>query len=306
MDLVGIAGAESFDGYRWQDSVMRDPHLTLPEAKAIVIVGVHEKGLSAADAPANKLGRIARSYASGHEYNLTNELEPIRNIIVEQGYQAVISPGGIADSTVPLKLTAVRAGLGWQGKHSVIITGDYGSYVSWGGLITDAPLIPDKPSSKGGCGKCRLCMDACPTGAIESPYIVNMSKCLDEILNEGGILTPELMERIGHRVLSCDACLDACPFSKKVLKRRADQDDPNRWIDLGEALSMDAAGFRKRFSSFGWSLDLLTFQRNCLIALGNTGDISDIPKVKLFLESNNKMLKQTAQWAIERIKTDRE
>lgn len=305
LDLVGIAGADPFEGYRWQESVMRDPSLTLTDARAIVIVGVCEKGLAPSNPPSNRSGRIARSYATGHEFNLTVEVEPIRKLLRNHGYKAEICPGGIADSTIPLKLAAIRAGLGWQGKHSVVITKEYGSFVTWGGVITNAPLSPDEPEEKTGCGKCRLCMDACPTGAIEFPYIVNMDKCLDEILNESGYISPAIMEKMGDRVLSCESCLDGCPFNQKVFKKHVEDVDSNRWVDLKEALALDAETFETRFSSFGWSVDLSTFQRNCLIALGNTGVESDISMIQPFLQSQHEMLVGTTNWAVERIKMRR-
>lgn len=145
LDLVGIASADSFEGYRWKDSIMRNPKLSMPEAKSLVVVGVCDLKKLRERQAVGLTGRVARSYAAGHEYCLVDELVPIEELLEDHGYQAQISPGSLAQSTIPLKLAAIRAGLGWQGKHSVVVTPEYGSWVTFGGLMTSAPLDYDMP-----------------------------------------------------------------------------------------------------------------------------------------------------------------
>ena len=268
-DLVGFAPADPFEGYRWQDSLMRDPKLTMTDAKSLVIVGVSELKFLKKSKTNDLIGKIARSYAAGHEFNLVAELNPIKQYFEKQGIKANISPGSIAQSTIPLKLAAIRAGLGWQGKNSVVITREFGNWVTFGGLITDAVLDYAVPMIHDGCGKCTRCMDACPTGAIKAPYIVDMSRCLDERLNTPGQISDDIKSKIGNRILSCDTCLEVCPYSATALKRIPLSGSNPYQFDLLELADLTEQRFKARFGKLNWSIDFNTFKRNVLIALKN-------------------------------------
>lgn len=301
LDMVGIAPAEPFTGYRWETLSMRDPKLSMPGARSLVIVGVCDLNKLKKPDDTKLKGKIAWSYASGHEFNLEDELLPIKAALEGLGYRAQISPGGLANSTIPLKLAAKRAGLGWQGKNSLIITPEHGSWVSFGGLMTDAPLEFDAPSYESRCGKCRACMDACPTEAIQDPYIVNMSLCFDEILNTPGHIPNEMREKIGNRILSCDICQEVCPYNKKTLQKRMLTGNIAYEYELLKLLDMDERQFVRTFGSFNWSIDFITFKRNVLIALGNSGDRSAFKEVKKFMNHGDKILSDVSLWAQKRI-----
>jgi epoxyqueuosine reductase len=286
LDLVGIAPADPFEDYRWQDSAMRDPRLTMTDARSLVVVGVSELRFLKETKMNRLIGKVARSYAAGHECNLVAELNPIKHYLEGQGFKANISPGSIAQSTIPLKLTAIRAGLGWQGKHSVVITREFGSWVTFGGLLTTAVLNYDAPMIHDGCGKCTRCMDACPTEAIKAPYIIDMSLCLDEILNTPGQIPDEIESKIGNRILSCDTCLKVCPYSAKALKRIQMSGSNPYQFDLLELVNLNERQFQERFGKLNWSIDFDTFKRNVLIAIGNgtnksSGKGADMLRVNL-------------------------
>lgn len=300
-DLVGIASADAFAEYRWQDSLMRDPQLSLPDAKALVIVGVSDLKQLRESQGIGVMGRVTRSYAAGHEYNLVDELVPIKELLEDSGYQASISPGSIAQSTIPLKLAAVRAGLGWQGKHSVVITPDYASWVTFGGLITNATLEYDIPSGDKGCGRCTACIDACPMGAIQAPYIVEMSACLDEMLNTSGHLPDEVKEKTGNRIVSCEACLEVCPYSKKVCKKIKITGELPYEFDLLELLNVDERQFMRMFGQLNWSMDLVTFKRNVIVALGNSADESVAGALKRYVSHESDVLRSSAEWALKKL-----
>ena len=302
LDLVGIATADLFKGYRWKDSIMRDPKLSMTDAKSLVIVGVSD--LKKLKTPQyNKLtGRVSRSYASGHEFNLVDELIPIKKLLESYGYQAKISPASIAQSTIPLKLAAVRTGMGWQGKNSVVITLEFGSWVTFGGLITNASLDYDMPFIEKNCGSCTACIDACPMGAIQSPYIVEMPSCLEEILNTPGNIPDDIKEKIGDRILSCETCLEVCPHNKKILKY-IKLKGPNPLVfDLLAMLNLDKKEFKSMTGKLGWSVDFVTFKRNVIIALGNSGNRSVINQLKKYTAHSNEILKRSAKWAITKIR----
>lgn len=304
LDLVGIAPADSFEGYRWKDSIMRDPKLSMPEARSFVIVGVCDLKKLRKPQAIGLAGRVARSYAAGHEYNLVDELFPIKEILEDHGYQAQISPGILALSTIPLKLAAVRAGLGWQGKHSVVITPEYGSWVTFGGLMTNAPLDYDLPLFNKNCGKCTACIDACPTGAIRTPYIVEMSVCLDEILNNAGYIPDDIKDRIGNRIISCDVCQEVCPHNKKILKKYILKGKLPYEFDLLELLNLDERKFNSVFGKLNWSIDVVTFKRNVILALGNIADKSVAPKLKRYAISKSNVLRSSANWALKKLNLD--
>jgi epoxyqueuosine reductase len=157
LDLVGIASADVFEGYRWGHLIMRNPKLSMPEVKSLVIVAVCDLKKLKEPQVTERKGKVARSYAVGHEYTLVDELSPIKELLEGYGHKAHISPNRLAQSMIPLKLAAVRAGLGWQGKHSVVITPEYGSWVTFGGLVTDAPLDMIAYIRQD-CGRCAACL----------------------------------------------------------------------------------------------------------------------------------------------------
>lgn len=301
LDLVGIASADSFEVYRWKDSVMRDPKLSMPEARFLVIVGVCDLKKLRESQAIGLTGRVARSYAAGHEYNLVDELIPIKEFLEDHGYQAQISPGSRALSTIPLKLAAVRAGLGWQGKHSLVITTQYGSWVTFGGLMTNAPLDYDLPLFNKNCGRCTACIDACPTGAIRTPYIVEMSVCLDEILNTPGYIPDDIKEKIGNRIISCDVCQEVCPYSIRILKKNMLTGKLPYEFDLLELLNLDERQFNIISGKLNWSININTFKRNVILALGNTGDKSVSKELDRFNVHKNKVIRNISNWALKKL-----
>ena len=301
LDLVGIASADSFEGYRWKDSIMRDPKLSMTEARSLVVVGVCDLKKLTEPQATGLTGRVARHYAAGHEYNLVDELAPIKELLENYGYQAQISPRSLAQSTIPLKLAAVRAGLGWQGRHSVVITPEYGSWVSFGGLMTNAPLDYDIPLLEKNCGRCTACIDACPMGAIQAPYIVEMSACIDEILNTPGHIPDDIKDRIGDRIISCDTCLEVCPHSTKNLKKTTFKGPLPYEFDLLKLLNLDKRQFNSVFGKLNWSIDIITFKRNVILALSNIGNRSVSKELKIYTIHESEVLRNISNWALKKL-----
>jgi epoxyqueuosine reductase len=302
LKLIGIATADTFSDYRWSHTLMRDPCLTMPDAKSLIIVAVCELNYLKETRIKGFSGRFARSYAVGHEYNLVDELVPVQELLVESGYFAEISPTTIETSTIPLKIAAMRAGLGWQGKNSVIITKEYGSWISFGGIITNALLDYNTPLDFNGCGLCTKCIDLCPVGAITDPYMVDMSLCLDLVLEKPGYIPDEIKSKIGNRIVSCDTCLEVCPYNTRILKRIPSRGSLYYDFDLIELLNLNEDGFHKNFDNLNWSLDWLTFKRNIIIALGNTGDASVLKYLSNYKDYEDPVIAETAIWSINQIR----
>jgi epoxyqueuosine reductase QueG len=301
LDLVGIAPAAPFEGYRWKESIMRNPRLTMSDAQSLVIVAACDLKSIKESHVVPPIGLVARSYAAGHEFNLYDELFPIRELLENEGYQAHISPNTMAASSIPLKLAAVRAGLGLQGKHSVVITPEYGSWITFGALMTNASLEYDKPLTDDICGKCTACIDACPMGAIKEPYIVDMSLCFDEILNTPGNIPDYTKERIGYRILSCDTCLEACPHSRKALKKIKLHGTYSYEYNLLELLNYEQSEFEQLVNILNWGIHFESFKRNVIIALGNSGERSIAEELEKFTAHESEVVRKTSQWALKKL-----
>ena len=209
--------------------------------------------------------------------------------------------------TAPLmeKPLAQLAGLGWQGKHTNLVSRPLGSWFFLGTILTDAEIEPDSPEADH-CGSCRDCLDACPTGAFPAPYQLDARRCISYLtIEHAGHIDEELRAPMGNRIFGCDDCLAACPWNKFAeagretkLVARADLVSP----PLAELAALDDRAFRKRFA--GTSIKRTgrdRFVRNVMIAIGNSGDPGLIPVVEARLEDDSPLVRAMAVWALGRL-----
>lgn len=191
-----------------------DPTRVLPGCRSIVSVGMnYYSGHRADEGPGR--GRIAR-YAWSSDYHevLSAKLKQL------EAYLNRVAPEAAAKSYVDTgpvmeKAWAERAGLGWIGKHSNLVSPTFGSWLLLGEILTTLDLEPDEPGTDL-CGSCSLCIRACPTGAITEPYVVDAGRCISYLtieLRDTGSIPEELQDKIGNRIFGCDDCLDACPYN---------------------------------------------------------------------------------------------
>ena len=195
-----------------------DPRQILPECRSIISVGVNYLTEHRADERPG-YGRIAR-YAWGKDYHkvIGDRLKQldhrIRSMAPEAETRSYIDTGPIME-----KAWAEQAGLGWIGKHSNLVSTEYGSWLLLGEILTTLDLEPDEPASDL-CGSCTLCIQACPTKAIVEPYIVDATRCISYLTIElrGGqtAIPDELQTRLGNKIFGCDDCLDVCPFNLRA------------------------------------------------------------------------------------------
>jgi epoxyqueuosine reductase len=206
--------------------------------------------------------------------------------------------------TAPLmeKPLAAQAGLGWQGKHTNLVSRQAGSWFFIGSILTALDLPPDQPEQDH-CGSCRNCLEVCPTAAFPAPYQLDARRCISYLtIEHKGTIAAEFREAIGNRIYGCDDCLAVCPWNKFAvaasemkLKARPDLLAPA----LAELLQLDDAGFRKHFSASPVKrIGRDRFVRNCLIAAGNSGEAGLVPVIEKLLDDAAALVRAMAVWAL--------
>jgi epoxyqueuosine reductase len=203
---------------------------------------------------------------------------------------------------------AARSGVGFYGKNSLLITRRHGSWVVLGTLVTTAELEPTPPLDLD-CGSCRLCIDACPTAALDEPGTVDANRCLSYWTQSKHSIPEAYREQLGDRVYGCDICQDVCPWNRGIEKRRAD--DPQRasvepTVSLVDWLEADDADLRIRYERlFVPRNDVRYLRRNALVALGNNGRPEDRELARRYADSEDPLLREHAEWALTRLAEER-
>ena len=204
---------------------------------------------------------------------------------------------------------AERAGLGFAGKHASLITREAGSYVLLAEVLVSAPLPPDSPSRKG-CGTCRACLPACPTGAITAPGVIDARRCISYLtIEHRGPIPADLRPLMGTWVFGCDLCQEACPINHRLAppplepEEASTRSGPVPFPDLVECLALSEESFAARFRGTAvWRTGRSGLARNCAIALGNAGDREALPALRAALGSDpDPVVRESAGWAVERL-----
>ena len=272
-----------------------NPQQVLPEARCILTFG-----LNYYQPEPERRGRIAK-YALGKDYHkvVLNKLKRICTWLQELG--AVNRP--YVDTGPLLEKPIAAAGLGWQGKNTMVLNEQDGQWLFLGFILTTYPFPPDKPVADR-CGTCTRCIDVCPTQAITGPYQLDARKCISylTIEHKGAIPLP-YRELIGDHLYGCDDCLDVCPWNKWAQKTREAAFSPRPYPDLRDMLSMDEDSFARTFA--GSPIRRLKrgrWLRNVCIVLGNTGHTADLPSLEEASIDADPLVSEHAQWAISRIR----
>jgi epoxyqueuosine reductase len=201
---------------------------------------------------------------------------------------------------------AVRAGLGFYGKNTMLITRRHGSWVVLGTLVTDVEIEQAQPLDTN-CGSCTLCIDACPTGALDEPGTLDATRCLSYWTQAPASAPEPYREAIGAQVYGCDICQDVCPWNRGVEKRRAGaalESDPH--VDLVEWLRADGRELRERYDRlYVPRNDPRWLRRNALVAAGNVGGAREEDAVRTYVTDDDAMLREHAVWALARIEERR-
>jgi epoxyqueuosine reductase len=206
--------------------------------------------------------------------------------------------------TAPLmeKPLSEAAGIGWQGKHTNLVSRDFGSWLFLGAILTEIALPPDAPETDH-CGNCRACLDICPTGAFPAPYRLDARRCISYLtIEHKGPIPIEFRKAMGNRVFGCDDCLAVCPWNKFArstheakLTAREDLNAPL----LAEFAGLDDAAFRARFAGSPIKrIGRNRFLRNVLIAIGNSGKLELAASAEYHLDDPAPLVRGAAVWAV--------
>ncbi len=283
-----------------------DPRKLWPEVRSIIMVA---QSYAPESDPLEALQQRSRGaisvYAKGRDYHdvLKNKIRHLAAVLAQRTGAEV----KIFVDTAPLleKPLAAAAGLGWQGKHTNLVSRTHGSWLFLGAILTTAELEPDAPESDH-CGSCRRCLDACPTQAFPAPYTLDARRCLAYLSIEyRGHIAEEFRVALGNRVFGCDDCLAVCPWNRfasmareQRFAARDDTDNP----PLADLLSLDYATFRRRFAGTPVKrTGRNRVVRNALIAAGNSGDATLVPLVRKLLGDEAAIVRAMAVWALARL-----
>ncbi|MFM7348795.1 MAG: tRNA epoxyqueuosine(34) reductase QueG [Erythrobacter sp.] len=287
----------------------RSPQGLWPEAKSVIALGMSY-------APAHDplaleaSGKHARIsvYAQGRDYHdvVKKRLKALARWLVEEvpgtGVKVFVDTAPVME-----KPLGEAAGIGWQGKHTNLVSPTHCSWLFLGAIYTTLDLAPAR-GHRDQCGSCRACLDACPTDAFPAPYRLDARRCISYLtIEHKGPVPEEFRPALGNRIYGCDDCLAVCPWNKfasaaqacREFLPRAELFAPR----LGELLALDDAGFRALFS--GSPIKRIgrdRFIRNCLYAAGNSGNAGLIPQVEGLTQDPDPVVAEAAEWALGRLK----
>ncbi len=248
-------------------------------------------------------------YARGDDYH-----DVIKPRLKELGRWLIAQAGGnikvfVDTAAVMEKPLAAASGIGWQGKHTNLVSRQFGSWLFLGALFTTLELPPDAPEQDH-CGNCRACLDICPTAAFPAPYRLDARRCISYLtIEHKGAIPRELRAAIGNRIYGCDDCLAVCPWNKfavagREMKLAARQElQAPRLADLAR---LDDAAFRALFAKSAVKrIGRARFIRNVLIAIGNSADPSLAGEAERLLDDPSPLIRGAAVWALGRVDTAR-
>jgi len=283
-----------------------NPAALWPAVRSIVMLGLDygpdEDPLAAL---ARRSHATISCYAKRRDYH--DVIKPRLKALARQIARHAACEAKVFVDTAPLmeKPLAAAAGLGWQGKHTNLVSRRHGSWLFLGAILLPVPLPPDTPEADH-CGSCRRCLDVCPTDAFPAPYQLDARRCIAYLtIEHRGHIPREFRAAIANRVFGCDDCLAVCPWNKfaatareTALAVREAADDP----PLSQVLALDDAGFRQRFAGTPvkrTGRDRVV--RNALIAAGNSGDRSLLPAIEALIGDGSPLVRAMAVWAAARL-----
>jgi epoxyqueuosine reductase len=284
----------------------RDTRLPVPGATSAIVVGLDYGG-------AEQGGPVAR-YARGDDYHdiMVVRLRELQRWIGREVGGPIRGKAYVDTGPILERELARKAGLGWFGKNTLLINPGRGSYFFLGALLIELELEPDAPFEADRCGSCTRCLDACPTGAITGPRVVDATKCISYLTIETkGEIPEELRAGVGEKIYGCDICQEVCPYNIKFASELPEGSPfaPREVIGEKDAstlareiLAMSQEEFTTAFRHSPMKrAKLKGLKRNAAVVLGNTGTMEDVPVLQQALDDSEPLVHEHAEWALGRI-----
>jgi epoxyqueuosine reductase len=279
-----------------QPEVSCHPERLLPEARTVISAALCY--YVPTEEPGPREGRLPR-------YTWYDAYAELREKLSELGARLGGSYRVLVDANQHVdREGAARSGVGFYGKNTMLITRRFGSWVVLGTLVTDVPIDPTSPLETD-CGSCTLCIEACPTGALDEPGVLDSTKCLSYWTQAPAAIPEPYREELGAQVYGCDICQDVCPWNRGVERRRAGAPlhagaEPH--VSLAAWLEAPGDELQERYDRLYFPRnDPRYLRRNALVAAGNSGEASLVPLVEGYVEGEDELLAEHARWALERL-----
>lgn len=285
-----------------------DPLAIWPDTRSIIMLGVnYAPAYNPLDKLADKsIGNIS-CYAQNEDYHdvIKKRLKQLARWIGEKhGGDARVY---VDTAPVMEKVLGARAGLGWQGKHTCMVSREFGSWLFLGCIFSSLEIDEKREEEKDHCGNCSRCIDICPTQAFTAPRKLDARKCISYLTIENkGTIPLEYRKAIGNRIYGCDDCLAVCPWNKFAEASREMAFLPRETLNapkLAELAQLDDTGFRAFFSKSPIKrIGRDRFVRNVLIAIGNSGDSTLMPYAERLQDDASEIVSEMARWALAELK----
>lgn len=285
-----------------------DPSALWPEARSVIMLAEsyapEHDPLAVLDSP--DLGAVS-VYAQGRDYHdiVKKRLKRLARWLIDQEPCAV--KVFVDTAPVPEKALAQAAGLGWQGKHTNVLSRDWGNWAFLGSVFTTVDLEPDAPEVDH-CGSCTACQDVCPTNAFPAPYRLDARRCISYLtIEHKGPVDVDLRAALGNRIYGCDDCLAICPWNKFAVAASDIRYHGGAGGSLAELAMLDDAAFRARFS--GSPIKRIgrdRFVRNVLYAIGNSGNVTLAEVARDMCDDADATIADAARWAVQRLSRARD
>ncbi len=272
------------------------PETLLPGARTVVSAALSY--YAPAPEPHAGEGRLPRYTWSDRYAELREKLEALGRRL-GGSYRVLVDENQHVD-----REGAARAGIGFYGKNTMLITRRHGSWVVLGTLVTDAVVEPSAPLELD-CGSCTLCIEACPTNALDEPGVLDSTRCLSYWTQSPEPIPDAYRDELGAQVYGCDICQDVCPWNRGIEKRRAGEEPPagaEPVVSLLDWLEADDEELRERYDRLYFPRnDPRYLRRNALVAAGNSGEVSLAGAVRPYAAGDDELLRDHAEWALARL-----
>jgi epoxyqueuosine reductase len=285
-----------------------DPLRSVTGARSVIVAArpyLTDEDPPSPSATAGPHARVGRYAWVDHYAPLRMALRDVAKRIRRADHRAVAFAD---DNSIVDRAVAHRAGLGWYGKNANLLLPGAGSWFVLGSIVTTAHYEPTGPPASDGCGSCVRCIDACPTGAIVAPGVIDANRCISWILQKPGSIPVEYRAAIGDRIYGCDDCQDACPISVRLGRRNTIDLDAaaDAWVDAIALLDADDDAIDARYGHwYVTDRDFRWVRRNALVVIGNVGDPADarVQRVLAHYRAHiDPILAEHATWATDRLR----